>query len=70
VVRLLIEVSGHDVEPEVRGASLDGELDRQFLDATAIRDELGWRPKWDFGDGLRAAYEWYERTLSASDALR
>ena len=32
VVRLLIEVSGHDVEPEVQGAGLAGELDRQFLD--------------------------------------
>jgi CDP-glucose 4,6-dehydratase len=70
VVRLLIEVSGHDFEPEVQGERLDGELDRQFLDATAIRDELGWQPKWEFEDGLRAAYEWYERTLSASDALR
>jgi CDP-glucose 4,6-dehydratase len=66
VVRLLIEVSGHDFEPEIQGKGLEGELDRQFLDATAIRDELGWQPKWEFEDGLRAAYEWYERALSAS----
>jgi CDP-glucose 4,6-dehydratase len=66
VVRLLIGVSGHDFEPEIKGAGLDGELDRQFLDATAIRDELGWEPRWELERGLRAAYEWYERTLSAS----
>jgi CDP-glucose 4,6-dehydratase len=65
VVRLLIEVSGQDVEPEVQGAGLSGELDRQFLDSTAIREELGWRPRWEFRDALRSAYEWYERTVSA-----
>jgi CDP-glucose 4,6-dehydratase len=63
VVKLLIEVSGHDVEPEIRGTNLAGELDRQFLDSTAIREELDWAPKWDMERGLRAAWAWYERTL-------
>ena len=40
-----------------------GEIDRQYLDSTAIRTELGWEPKWDLDSGLRAAWEWYERTL-------
>jgi CDP-glucose 4,6-dehydratase len=66
VVKLLIEVSGHDVEPQIRGTRLDGELDRQFLDPTAIREELGWSPKWEMERGLRAAYVWYERTLGES----
>jgi CDP-glucose 4,6-dehydratase len=64
VVKLLIQVSGHHVEPEIRGKRQEGELDRQFLDPTAIREELGWAPKWDIESGLRAAYAWYERTLS------
>jgi CDP-glucose 4,6-dehydratase len=63
VVKLLIEISGRDVEPEIRGTDLEGELDRQFLDASAIREELDWTPKWDMESGLRAAYAWYERTL-------
>jgi nucleoside-diphosphate-sugar epimerase len=62
-VKLLIEISGRDVEPEIRGTDLEGELDRQFLDASAIREELDWTPKWDMESGLRAAYAWYERTL-------
>ena len=33
------------------------------LAPTAIRTELGWEPKWDLDRGLRAAWEWYERTL-------
>ena len=68
VVRLLIEISGHDVEPEIQGVGLSGELDRQFLDASAIREELGWRPKWDMERGLRAAWAWYQRTLGSVDA--
>jgi CDP-glucose 4,6-dehydratase len=65
VVETLIAVSGQDVEPEVRGEGLSGELDRQFLDSSAIRGELGWRPRWDFERGLGAAYDWYKRILTA-----
>jgi nucleoside-diphosphate-sugar epimerase len=52
------------MEPEIRGNGLDGELDRQFLDPTAIREELGWSPKWELERGLRAAWDWYQRTVS------
>jgi CDP-glucose 4,6-dehydratase len=65
VVRVLIKVSGRDVEPEVKGEGLSGELDRQFLDSTAIREELGWRPTWDFERGLASAYDWYRRALTS-----
>ena len=65
VVERLIEISGRDVEPDVQGTGVPhGEIDRQFLDSTAIRTELGWSPQWDLDSGLRAAWDWYERTLS------
>ncbi len=64
VVTRLIELSGRDVEPDIRGSGVPhAELDRQYLDSTAIREELGWTPNWDLDRGLRAAWEWYERTL-------
>ena len=64
VVRRLIEISGREVEPDIQGSGVPhGEIDRQYLDSTAIRTELGWEPKWDLDSGLRAAWEWYERTL-------
>jgi CDP-glucose 4,6-dehydratase len=64
VVTRLIEISGRDVEPDVRGTGVPhAEIERQYLDATAIREELGWTPRWDFDRGLRAAWDWYERTL-------
>ena len=64
VVRRLIAVSGRDLEPDIQGTGVPhGEIDRQYLDPTAIREVLGWRPRWDLDSGLRAAWEWYERTL-------
>jgi CDP-glucose 4,6-dehydratase len=63
VVRSLIAVSGHDVEPDIQGSGVPhGEIDRQYLDSAAIREELGWAPKWDLDRGLKATWNWYERT--------
>jgi CDP-glucose 4,6-dehydratase len=60
VVRTLISVSGVDVEPDVRGEGVPpGEIDRQYLDPSAIREELGWAPRWELERGLRASWEWY-----------
>ncbi len=65
VVQELIAVSGKPVEPEIRGQGTpDGEIDRQYVDSSPIRDELGWAPDWDLEHGLEAAYRWYERYLS------
>jgi len=69
VVDRLIAVSGHEVEPDVQGAgNPHGEIHRQFLDSTAIRDELGWEPRRSLGDGLAATWDWYERRLGGSAA--
>ncbi len=60
VVDLLIAASGKDVEPEIQGSGTPhGEIDRQFLDSSAIRDELGWQARWELSEGLKAAWEWY-----------
>ena len=64
LVRTLIEVSGVAVEPDLHGTGTPhGEIDRQYLDSSAIRAELGWEPRWELAEGLRAAWEWYRRHL-------
>lgn len=64
VVDRLIAVSGVEVEPDVQGEGTPhGEIDRQYLDSTAIRDELGWRPSRDLEEGLAAAWGWYRKRL-------
>jgi CDP-glucose 4,6-dehydratase len=60
LVARLIAVSGKDVEPDVQGdGTPPGEIDRQFLDSTAMKTELGWEPRWDLERGLAATWEWY-----------
>jgi CDP-glucose 4,6-dehydratase len=64
LVRTLIEVSGVAVEPDLHGTGTPhGEIGRQYLDSSAIRAELGWEPRWELAEGLRAAWEWYRRHL-------
>jgi len=65
IVARLTAVSGRDVEPDIQGNGTPaGEIDRQYLDSTAIREELGWAPRTAFDDGLRHTYEWYEQRLN------
>jgi CDP-glucose 4,6-dehydratase len=65
LVRRVIAASGREVEPEIAGEGTpEGEIDRQWLDSSAIRDELGWRPQWDLDRGLAETYAWYERHLT------
>ena len=41
-----------------------GEIDRQYLDSAAIREQLGWEPQWDLERGLASTWDWYERRCS------
>jgi CDP-glucose 4,6-dehydratase len=64
IVEGLIEVSGAELVPDVQGQGKpDGEIDRQYLDSTLIRERLGWAPRWELRDGLAATYQWYARVL-------
>jgi CDP-glucose 4,6-dehydratase len=66
LVERVIAVSGRDVEPDVQGSGVPhGEIERQFLDSSAIRDELGWSPSVELDEGLRRTYEWYEHRLAS-----
>lgn len=65
VVDRLTAVAGVGAEPDVQGTGTPhGEIDRQYLDSAAIRDQLGWAPSYDLDQGLAATWAWYERHLS------
>lgn len=60
VVELIAELAGSSVEPDFRGAgSPDGEIDRQFVDSTKLRELTGWKPEVALREGLRRTLEWY-----------
>ncbi len=65
IVTRLVRASGRQLDPDIKGSGTPpGEIDRQFLDSSAIRDELGWAPRVGLDEGLARTYDWYERRLS------
>ena len=62
VVELIARLSGSGIEPDIRGSgNPDGEIDRQFVDATKIRELVGWSPAVSLEEGLRRTIEWYRQ---------
>jgi CDP-glucose 4,6-dehydratase len=60
VVSLVCEIAGTDVAPDVRGEGAPpGEIDRQYVDATKLRELTGWEPRHDLSRGLGKTVEWY-----------
>jgi CDP-glucose 4,6-dehydratase len=60
VVELVCRLAGTDVEADIRGTgSPHGEIDRQWVDSTKLRELTGWRPRVDLGEGLRRTIDWY-----------
>jgi CDP-glucose 4,6-dehydratase len=60
VVRLIGEIAGIEVEPDIRGrGSPEGEIDRQFVDASKLRRATGWRARIDLREGLGRTLAWY-----------
>ncbi|MBN1527647.1 MAG: GDP-mannose 4,6-dehydratase [Thermoleophilaceae bacterium] len=66
VVELICRVSGTDTEPDVRGTGTPaGEIDRQFVDTSKIRELTGWTPRVELEDGLRRTVDWYREHPAA-----
>jgi CDP-glucose 4,6-dehydratase len=62
VVALVCALAGTQVEPDVRGSgSPHGEIDRQYVDSTRLREMTGWRPAVGLEEGLQRAIAWYRR---------
>jgi CDP-glucose 4,6-dehydratase len=60
VVELIVAAAGSGVEPDFRGTgNPDGEIDRQFVDSTKLRELTGWAPRVDLEEGLGRTLEWY-----------
>jgi CDP-glucose 4,6-dehydratase len=65
LVTRLVEISGLGLQPDVRGQGTPhGEIERQWLDCSAISADLGWQPAWDMQRGLQATFAWYASELA------
>jgi CDP-glucose 4,6-dehydratase len=60
VVEVICELGPRDVDPDYQGSGIpSGEIDRQYLDSTKIREKVGWRPRIDLREGLQRTLDWY-----------
>ena len=60
VVAMIAKLSGTGVEPDVQGeGNPEGEIDRQYVDPTKLRERLGWEPAVGLEEGLRRTIVWY-----------
>jgi CDP-glucose 4,6-dehydratase len=73
LVRLVCQIAGSDVEPDIRGAGTPaGEISRQLVDASRLRALTGWEPRLELEEGLRRTVEWYRahrQALAAAPVL-
>jgi CDP-glucose 4,6-dehydratase len=69
VVDLIAATTGSGVEPEYLGSGTpDGEIDRQYVDSTKLRELTGWRPRVDLAGGLDRTLDWYRAHPEARPA--
>jgi CDP-glucose 4,6-dehydratase len=60
VLALIGEVAGTGIEPDIRGTGNPaGEIARQFVDSSKLRQATGWRPDVELREGLARTVEWY-----------
>lgn len=60
VVELILELMGQPRDAYDLVSDRPGHDMRYAIDATLLRDELGWRPRYEgFHDGLAATIDWY-----------
>jgi CDP-glucose 4,6-dehydratase len=70
VVDLICRLAGGELTPEIRGSGTPhGEIDRQWVDATKLRELTGWEPAVALEDGLRRTIDWYRAHPAALGLL-
>lgn len=67
VVELICALAGTGVTPDIRGSGTpSGEISRQWVDASKLRELTGWAPRVGLEEGLGRTLAWYRRHLPQS----
>jgi len=69
VVELICAAADAGIEPDFQGeGNPDGEIDRQFVNSTKLRELTGWRPEVGLEQGLGETLAWYREHPEARPA--
>jgi CDP-glucose 4,6-dehydratase len=69
VVKLISAAAETGVDADFQGTgNPDGEIDRQFVDSSKLRELTDWRPQVSLEDGLLRTLEWYRDHSEARPA--
>lgn len=69
VVDLIAELVDTGIAPEYLGEGVpDGEINRQYVDSTKLRELTGWRPRVELRQGLSRTLDWYRSHPEARPA--
>ena len=60
IVETITRIAGTGVEPDIQGTGNPaGEIDKQYVDATKLRDLCGWEPAVSLPEGVERTIAWY-----------
>jgi CDP-glucose 4,6-dehydratase len=60
VIDLICELGPGEIEPDYQGSGVpSGEIDRQYLDSTKIRERTDWEPTVELREGIQRTLDWY-----------
>jgi CDP-glucose 4,6-dehydratase len=62
LVRRILELTGSDLEPDIRNEA-NNEIRDQYLSTAKARGSLSWEPLFTLDEGLRRTIEWYTAYL-------
>lgn len=63
LVRLILAEIGADASSIIHVKDRPGHDLRYAMDASKIKEELGWTPKYDFDEGIRETIRWYQDNI-------
>jgi CDP-glucose 4,6-dehydratase len=70
VVETIARLAGTGAEPDIQGeGNPDGEIDRQWVDPTKLRERTGWTPSVDLEEGLGRTLDWYREHADVRPSL-
>ena len=61
--KILAQMGRSDWKPKILNAA-HNEIPHQYLSSQKARKKLGWKPRFNFDEGLKLTIPWYEEWLA------